>query len=132
MTKNIPFIFSDDRPPEKTNRIILQLPKNITEKKDLFDVFEKGFRFPYFGRNWDALNDCLNGFEWIKEKNEIIVFHEDLPKLANKELYIYLDILSDCVNSWKTCKAHYVCHEFNVVFPKSVKESVCKLLSSYT
>ncbi|MBU0577369.1 barstar family protein [Patescibacteria group bacterium] len=130
MTKKIPFIFSNNQPSKKTNRIILHIPKTITKKTDLFDVFERGFQFPYFGRNWDALNDCLNGFEWIKEKSEIMVFHTDLPQLSDKELHIYLDILLHCVNSWRTCEGSYVCHVFNVVFPESVEKSIYKILNT--
>lgn len=32
----------------------------ISTKDQLFDVFSEKLSFPdYFGRNWDALNDCL-------------------------------------------------------------------------
>ena len=42
-------------------------------------VFSLEFNFPsYFGKNWDALYDCLTDLRWLKEKN-ILIVHDDLP-----------------------------------------------------
>ena len=35
-------------------------------KSGLFDAFSKTLKFPrHFGKNWDALNDCLTDLAWL-------------------------------------------------------------------
>lgn len=67
---------------------------------ELFDELERKLEFPYFGRNWDALNDLLLDLFWIKEKH-IIIAHPVYPHL-NKECWnIYLEILEECIDLYK-------------------------------
>lgn len=40
--------------------------ESLGSADQLFDALADAFRFPdYFGRNWDALNDCLGDLAWI-------------------------------------------------------------------
>lgn len=101
----------------------IEIPSNISTKKKLLNILEEKFRFPYFGRNWDALWDLLNDFHWIKEKN-ISIIHSDIPLRQNpNELDTYLEILNDVSEVWKKRTEH----KFIVTFPKNTKEIIKKL-----
>src|SRR5258708_20309370 len=40
----------------------------------LFDEFAAAFQFPpYFGANWNALNDCLGDLEWLAGESYVVV-----------------------------------------------------------
>jgi len=84
----------------------------INSKDELLSAYSIKLKFPsYFGFNWDALNDCLKGLEWI-EHQTIIIYHPQLPQLNEKDLKIYLEILRDAVGLWNK----YEEHNFKVYF----------------
>lgn len=42
------------------------LPAGVSSKEQLMPVREEALRLPdYFGRNWDALFDCLRDLSWL-------------------------------------------------------------------
>ena len=70
-------------------------------KEDLINELKEKLLFPnYFGYNWDALYDCLCDLNWIKT-SKIILIHKEIPKIDNKSLAIYLNILSDAIKLWE-------------------------------
>jgi RNAse (barnase) inhibitor barstar len=77
-------------------------PENsIRDTSKLFENLAKILDFPdYFGQNWDALLDCLSDFDWIEDK-QIILVHQHLPNLDDDELRCYLEVLSDAVSRWE-------------------------------
>lgn len=82
--------------------------------------------FPgYFGFNWNALEDCLRDFNWIKEE-KIIIVHDALPNISNNDLKIYLEILRDTVLDWYS----YEQHTLEVVFQKRDREHITNILLS--
>jgi RNAse (barnase) inhibitor barstar len=82
------------------NTCIVILNDNIFSKEDLFNEYYTKLKLPsHFGFNWDSLNDCLVGLEWIKQKN-IQIYHLQLPQINEKDLKIYLDILKDSSGEW--------------------------------
>ena len=86
----------------------------VTGKEELFKQLRNKLNLPdYFGFNWDALFDCLRDFHWI-EQQKIALVHDDLPKLIENELKIYLEILIDSINDWKEGEKH----NLEVVFPE--------------
>ena len=136
-----PYIFTNNLSELPTpDDFILNIKCNIVTTSDLFSVYEKEGIFPsYFGRNWDALLDCLRDFSWINQKR-IIITHNDLP-LANceAELRIYLDILETAVVDWRKIrqgpfvessqKISFVDHELIVLFPVVNEASVNHILT---
>jgi hypothetical protein len=53
--------------------------------------------FPdYFGRNWNALLDCLSDLTW-STAHEVVIDHAALPRLPTRERRIYLEVLLDAV-----------------------------------
>jgi hypothetical protein len=66
------------------------IPPGVTNRDELFDVMAESLRFPiYFGRNWDALSDCLRDLSWLR-KGRVLILHEDLPSLDDGALRSYL------------------------------------------
>jgi len=62
--------------------------------------------FPgYFGFNWNALDDCLRDFHWINE-NKIVIVHDNLPGIPDRDLKIYIEILKDAVMDWRKDDRH--------------------------
>ena len=42
---------------------------------DLFRLLEASLRLPYFGHNWDALNDVLRDMTWLPAKAYVLRIH---------------------------------------------------------
>lgn len=80
---------------------LIRIPAGLQEKADLLAKFAREGRFPsYFGRNWDALLDCLGDLSWIAE-TVVIVEHEDLPLANTMSLCkTYIEVLAAAVRSW--------------------------------
>lgn len=115
---------------------VIHVPKGIRTKEELFDKLTQAGEFPpYFGRNWDALLDCLRDFEWIPAR-KIAIIHEDLPLIGHQsECRTYLDILNEAVMDWSISNplegngTRVLNHEIKVLFPSSVEGFVRHLLS---
>ena len=89
-----PLCYSDE------TELIAYLPK-IKGKDDLLKALSKIFNFPdYFGFNWDALSDCLRDFNWV-EKKGIVLVHNEMPELEDKNFKIFLEIIGDTTEDWK-------------------------------
>lgn len=75
-------------------QLLVDVPNDITTKQQLFDYFEKALHFPnYFGRNWDALEECLSDLSWL-EVRRVTIRHSALPSLGG-DTQVYLDVLKD-------------------------------------
>jgi len=108
------FIFSDSYNLPATNTFFVAHIENPRGKVDLLQQLSRKLRFPlYFGSNWDALYDCLRDFDWISEK-EIVILHTKLPVLKSSDIRTYLEILKDSMNDWQEGENHVL----TIVFPK--------------
>ena len=93
---------------------------DINNETELFEQFNKKLFFPdYFGFNWNALFDMLCDFNWIKQQR-IVLVHDNMPILDEKELNIYLEILLDAVKLWEDWKEGEE-HCLEVVFPEKAR-----------
>ncbi len=94
---------------------------DVNSKAELLKAYNNGFELPpYFGFNWDALNDCLLDLSWIPQR-EIVIYHPNIPLLTNQDLAIYLDILSTAISTWNT---HSEVHTMRVYFNEKDKEYI--------
>lgn len=104
---------------EVRDSFVAHIPK-INGVKHLFGELSEKLQFPsYFGRNWDAVNDCLNDFMWIEEK-DIVIVHDSSINLSEKDFDIYIDILHDTILSWLSDTEHTL----RVVFRTDYKEII--------
>ena len=52
---------------------------HVRDKKGFLDQIAKALYFPsYFGRNWDALNDCLTDLDWLPAKAGYVLVFENM------------------------------------------------------
>lgn len=73
--------------------------RRMTTKAGLFDELSRVLRFPdWFGRNFDALNDCLLDLEWLTDPLRHLVIANAARLLAeedDRELDTFVAILRD-------------------------------------
>jgi hypothetical protein len=121
MKTGMPFLFTDAGKLSGEG-FVLRVRTRLRTKDELLSFYNEAGGFPgYFGMNWDAFEEVLNDFSWIKEP-QIQIVHEDLPLSSEKKaLGVYLDILrSASVNNPG---------RLFVRFPISVREEVIRVLS---
>ncbi|HSQ70463.1 MAG TPA: barstar family protein, partial [Steroidobacteraceae bacterium] len=74
------------------------------DKQGLLEHLARDLGFPgWFGRNWDALSDCLRDLEWhpAAEGYLLVLEHADgLAASAPDVLEVALDILRDAAEDW--------------------------------
>lgn len=103
---------------------ITHVPSGLTDRGMLFDALQRALSLPgYFGRNWDALADCLRDLSWI-DRRRVAILHDDLPRLDAKGVATYLDILRECVRDWKPADDH----ELVVAFPSKDRGAITRIL----
>lgn len=76
--------------------------KLMTTKSALFDECQRVLRFPdYFGRNWDALDECLRDLDWLEyplQRLVIVDASELLVDGDDDDLATFLAIIRDASN----------------------------------
>lgn len=125
MNQSVPFTF---RPLgfDTSEVFHCRLRPDIYKIEQLFQALYQLLWLPgYFGFNFDALHDCLTDLSWIRERS-VVLEHAGLPKFAEAELKIYLEVLRDAVVDWKDGDDHC----FKVVFNAQDRVRVVELLQS--
>jgi Barstar (barnase inhibitor) len=70
----------------------------IDAEHDTLDALGKALAFPdWYGRNWDALEDCLGDLSWRPGNGHVLVF-ERFPR--GDELGVLLDVLASSAEYW--------------------------------
>jgi RNAse (barnase) inhibitor barstar len=139
------FIFTDQCKAEAVHRA--ELPAGINSEEALLDAISIALRFPdYFGRNWNALDECICDLSWLRP-GDVILIHKDLPLANNRaSLSIYLSILRNAVENWNTKGSNLIYasperwdtsgerkllvkRKFLVTFPRETKDIVERVLA---
>jgi RNAse (barnase) inhibitor barstar len=78
--------------------------KNITRKEQLMNHVATALHFPKdFGKNWDALEECINDLDWVDAEGYVIYYdHIDgLLGTHPDQFETLVEILRDSVAQWK-------------------------------
>ena len=86
----------------------------VNNKTELFEQLNRLFSFPYFGCNWDSLDELYRDFHWIKER-QITVIHEDVSRLSDVDLAVYIKIINSSLKFWNSCIEHSVNFVFDML-----------------
>lgn len=123
----LPFKFFDVMPSYDAAEVFyVRIDPEISLSKELLKALYFQLWFPgYFGFNWDALSDCLRDLGWISCRKVVLV-HQALPNLPEKDLKIYLEVLRDAIIDWVGDDEH----ELEVFFHINDKCAVEALLAS--
>ena len=86
---------------EITDTHVVKIPSNLTTKRRLLEILNKGLKCPEgYGTNWDAFDETITDLSWLEPKN-ILLRHEDFPKLDERDFAIYMTTLRDAIEFWQ-------------------------------
>lgn len=77
--------------------------ENCIDIENFFTEISTKCRFPsYFGRNFSAVNDCINDFSWLGAPYEIFMIHiKNIELILQKNKYernVFFDIIKNLTN----------------------------------
>jgi hypothetical protein len=79
--------------------------RRIADKATLLSECALVMGFPaYFGRNWDALDECLRDLSWTPAKRGYLLLFDDASRLAGAypdDWAVALDVLRRAVEHWR-------------------------------
>ncbi len=73
-------------------------------KKDLLDACSKGLQLPaHFGKNWDALSDCLLDDEWAIAPGYLVIVKgaREAAKACGEDFVTLQEIFEETAETWK-------------------------------
>jgi RNAse (barnase) inhibitor barstar len=74
-------------------------------KQEFLERVAESLAFPqHFGRNWDALKDCLTDLSWLEAKGYVLVFEKSRHFGAGHrhEFEEAVEVLRAAAETWKT------------------------------
>ena len=96
---------------DKTLKITLD-GKSMQTKKELFCEIERKLSLPQsLGRNWDALDKCLQSLDWLcQDEIEIILVNKEciLTKDSSDEIFVFYSCMTDAAEWWKNTRTRKV------------------------
>ena len=103
-----------------------RLPGDIRATDERFAAFSKSLWVQRdFAFDWDGMLDCLCDFDWVSDR-KIVLVHDRLPRLPERDLKLYLVVLRNAVRWWRFEDPH----ELEVVFPTSLREEIEAILAA--
>ncbi len=118
-----------------SDELIINVPECIFIGDDFFTIAHYIFQFPpYFGRNWNAFEECIKDYHWLEKEKYIIIQHDNFPEIR-EDMNIYMRILKRAVLYWRNVQKEgddysFLKHKFRVVFPVECKEKINEILNS--
>jgi len=103
--------------------------KRLVGPEAIFEEYDRHFNFPYYGFNWDALDECLTDLQWISQP-QIVITHHTLPELSENDFRTYLEVLCRAIESWIKFREdehwpeyieHWLEVRFKLTYEKQVK-----------
>jgi RNAse (barnase) inhibitor barstar len=77
---------------------------DASDKEQLLTHVASALAFPrWFGRNWDALEDCLSDLSWRGGEGHVLIVEgfEDMHSRRRDEFGVLLDILGSSARYWR-------------------------------
>jgi RNAse (barnase) inhibitor barstar len=84
--------------------VVARIPGEKCEtKEDLFTHFGSTLKFPnYFGKNWNAFEECIRDLEWLPAGGYVIVIDraERLLIVNESDYRLFVDIMQKAGREW--------------------------------
>lgn len=83
----------------------------IEDKRSFLHACATSMHFPdYFGKNWDAFEECLNDLSWLPAPGYVLLYDnvENFARHAPKEWSVAHDILVEAVKRWQNEQIPFV------------------------
>ena len=126
MTGRILYVHDPDNYHDPQAAHIAHIPAGISTKSALLDALPKELRFPeYFGRNWDALVECLRDLSWLP-LGRVVLVHDALPQLDEENLRTYVQILESVIRDGEVDESR----ELVIIFGTDDRTRIAYLLST--
>lgn len=81
------------------------------DKDVALDRIAQALEFPeWFGRNWDALADCLSDLEWLESANGYVLALDNAQELRATSLDDFatlIEVLDDVASAWREHKVPF-------------------------
>ena len=82
---------------------LITIDSSICTSEQLTTLIEDKLGLPYSGGNWDGFGDSMT--EWgvnsrLPSIRKLCIFHEELPHMEPRDLYLYLSIIDEACNFW--------------------------------
>ena len=105
--RNLAEEFAATLPQRKHAAVRIIRGKHCGTREELLDEFARGLDFPqYFGRNWDALEDCLTDLEWLSAEAFVLILTnaDQVLRSSPGELKTFAGILSAAAAHWSSAE----------------------------
>jgi hypothetical protein len=84
---------------------LLEVPlEGSADKQAMLQRFAASLEFPdWFGRNWDALEDCLTDLSWYEADGYVLLLHgaDALAERRSDDYGVLVDVLGACAQYWR-------------------------------
>jgi len=100
--------FAATAPQRKHAAVRIVRGNRCAGKDELLDEFARRLDFPeYFGRNWDALQDCLTDLEWLSAEAFVLIITnaDQILKNSPGDLKTFAGILTSAAGHWISAEA---------------------------